>query len=238
MITKENAIEIAANFIGFMKQEMALSKDQVKKLMGEPVYDFNPNVGFTWEFNGTLGTVAVSESSGEVVTYIDSIVLRGTEIRISETDAEREMRSFLATVYQQFNTINFKLVKMESTPSCFNFTFEQVKLDGEQSIFTNFVMISVCGDKPRVTSFDRSSLSFVRRVPPKLSRAEAQSIIQSLIRPGGKVTFMDLFEQPTDHASKAVTVWAGTVEYNVGGFKSLDMILINADTGDQVVLEK
>ncbi|MEN6320464.1 MAG: hypothetical protein ABFD82_17135 [Syntrophaceae bacterium] len=238
MITKENAIEIAANFIGFIKKEMALSKEQIKKLLGIPAYDFNPNVGFAWEFNGSLGTVAIAESSGEVVTYIDSNVLGGAEIRISETDAESEMHHFLANVYRQFNTINFKLVKKESTPSCFNFTFEQMKLSGEQSIFTNFVTISVCGDKPRVISFDRSSLAFIRRVPPKLSRDEAQSIIQRLIRPGGKITAMDLFEQPIDHATRAVTVWAGTVEYNVGGLESLDLILINADTGDQVILEK
>jgi hypothetical protein len=234
----ENAIEIAVNFIGFAREDLASSEEQIEKLLGTPTHDFNPNVGYAWEFNGSLGTVAICESSGEVVTYIDSNEPGGAGDRISETAAEREMRRFLAEVYPQFDKTNFKLARKDRTPGGFDFIFEQEKRIGEQSIFKNFVTITVCGPKPRVRSFDRSSLSFVRTTPPKLTREQARSIVQRLIRPGGKITALELSEQPVDHASKAVTVWAGTVETSVGGFESLDLILINADTGDRVNLEE
>jgi len=125
----------------------------------------------------------------------------------------------------------------EESDGRFDFTFEQIRLPGEVSIYVNSVAVSVRADTPLVASFDRSALNFVRRDPPKLSAEEARRIVQRIVGPEARITAIDLFEHPVGDLSRAVTVWAASIEKNVGGFEDLDMILINADTGERVPLQ-
>jgi hypothetical protein len=61
--------------------------------------------------------------------------------------------------------------------------------------------------------------------------------MEALIDKASRLTALDLLEQPIGDYLRAITVWAGTVERTVGGIEELDMILLNADTGERVALE-
>lgn len=238
MITQDTAIRNATFFIGFVKMHLGLSDLQIGQLLGKPIEDFNPNVGNTWEYNSSLGTVVISQMTGDVVSYFDSEDLEGITTIISMDDAEKALHHFLATVYDSFDEGRFNLVRKENFEGRYEFEFDQKLLFGEHSIFYNYMVASVRGDIPRVVVFDRSALNFVRTTPPKLDREAAKRILQSLINEGGKIIQLDLFEQPVNEASSAVTVWAASVKYNTGGLESLEMIAINADTGAEVAMDE
>ncbi|MDH5217654.1 MAG: hypothetical protein OEX19_08155 [Gammaproteobacteria bacterium] len=231
MITQEFALQNAVSFIESIKKHLGLSHAQIAQMFDPPIEEFNPTVGMTWEFESNIGTVAIAQANGDIISYLDADDLENIEKLISVDDAEKAVRRFLAKFYNNFDDNKFDLTRKEFKDGRFEFEFTQKKLAGEQSIFTNFVSIEVRGDTPRIVSFDRSALDFVRTKPLIISRDEAMKRMQSLVRTGGKLTTLSVYEQPVKEATSAVTVWAGTVEYNIDGIVSLDLIMIDADTG-------
>jgi len=234
LITQNMALQAAVEFIGFTKEHLGLSPAQISQLLGSPIQDFNPNVGMTWEYNSKLGTVAVSQSTGEIVTYFDSDDLDGIETKISMDEAVKELRRFVAVVYTYFNESRFVLVKKENKNGNYEFEFEQKAITGEYSIFHNFLALSVRSDIPRVVMLDRSALNFIRTTPPTIDKNKALRLFQERINEGGNITEIHLFEKPSNGTTEAITVWAASVEYKIDGLESLEMIFVNADTGISV----
>jgi hypothetical protein len=236
-ITLEQARLAAATFLQLLKPGRGITAAQVATLFPRVMEDVHPRVGRVWEMSGAGGMVAVDASSGAIVSYSNGDDVEEAEGRITLADAETAMRTFLRVAYPQFDEKRFKLEERAESDGRFDFTFEQIRLPGEVSIYTNSVAVSVRADKPLVTSFDRSALNFIRRTPTRLNAEDARRIVQGIVGPRARITAIDLFEHPAADLSRAVTVWAASVEKNVAGFDDLEMILLNADTGERVPLQ-
>jgi hypothetical protein len=237
-VTEDQAREAAAKFLRIVKPDLEIAADGLRDAFPTVTQDTNPRVGLVWEMTGPPGMVAVAATTGEVVSWSDGDDLDGIETRITLDEAERSMRAFLRAAYPQFDERRFELEEREESEGRFNFGFEQVRLPDEVSIYHNSVAVSLRADKPRVVSYDRSALAFVRREPTRLSAADARRIVREIVGPQTKITKLDLFEHPVGDLTRAVTVWAASVLQNVGGLEDLDMILINADTGERVPFEQ
>jgi len=237
-ITLEQARLAAATFMELVKPGRHMTAQQIATLFPTATQDLHPRVGRVWEMSGEHGLVAVDASSGAIVSYSGDDDLEGVEKRITLAEAETAMRAFLRSAFPQFDEKRFTLEKPEESDGRFDFTFEQIRLPGEVSIYQNSVDVTVRADTPLVISFDRSALNFVRREPTRLSAADARRIVQNIVGPEKEIIAVDLFEHPVADLSRAVTVWGASVSSNVGGFEELDMILINADTGERVPFEQ
>ena len=111
--TQENALQIAVDFVDYIKKHLGLSRTQIAQVLGAPTQDMNPNVGNTWEFNCKLGTVVVSESGGEIISYFDSDDLEGIVTSMSEEEAQEALMQFLGDVYADFDENRFDLVEKD-----------------------------------------------------------------------------------------------------------------------------
>ena len=237
-LSLHEAKELTAKFLAFVRSDSEFTSQELRDTLTQGEKGFDPSVGAMWEFSGSLGVVGVAVATGEIVSFQAADELEDLASKVSLPQAKQKMKEFLREVYPQFDETRFELVESEESDGRFHFSLEQIRLPNEVSIFHNYIAVSLCADEPQVVSFDRSALTFIRVRPPVLGEKKAKTIIQEIVGPAGRMTELNIREQPLADLSGAVTVWAASVLYEYGGIESLEMVMINADTGEQVVIEE
>jgi hypothetical protein len=233
-VTPEQAVEAAARFIGLVRPDLDRTPQEVRASFADVQEDHDPTVGPVWELSGSLGLVGVAAATGEVVSYNDLDEAQGGDPRLTMEEAENVALRFLRIAHPRFSDERFRVIDRREGDGRFDFSLEQVRVPPEVSIYANVIDVAVRSDTPRVVSYGRTALAFVRTDPPRLSEADARQRVREIVGPDARITAMDLQEQPTDDLSRAVTVWAASVVRNHGGIETLDLVLIDADTGSRV----
>lgn len=233
-VTPEQAVDAAVEFMRRVRPDLDQTPQQVRASFTDIQEDHDPSVGRVWELSGSLGLVGVAAATGEVVSYSDSEEVHGVEPRLTMDEAENAALRFLRVAHPRYSEERFRITDRREGDGRFDFSLEQVRVLPEVSIYPNAIDVAVRADTPRVVSYGRTALAFARTDPPRLSEADARRLVREIVGPDARITAMDLQEQPIDDLSRAVTVWAASVVLNQGGIETLDLVLIDADSGSRV----
>ena len=237
MVSAEQAKKGVGEFLTIIGRDAGFDRGRIEGLLGAAVSKESPNVGPMWSFESPFGSFWVSQRSGEVVRYAVNEAEPGPVDDLSPEVAEAEAVRFIRTVYKDFDRRNFKLGSRDADETGIEFEFEELPRESETSIFSNFIRV-VVSPPGKVTRYSCSNLPFKRTTPQRISEVEARRIVTGIVGArNGVIEQLQLVEEPVDGASRSITVWSAFVLYRIDGDEEMERIVINADTGERVVLE-
>jgi hypothetical protein len=203
------------------------SKAEIFSLLEGPTTRRHPNLGQLFIFESPLGEFWVCGATGKLFSF-------SAPERFSAAEAQDYVLNFLRRHIEDFENRRFKQIKAEmDDPFWEEEWLEEPRFDDEISIFKNWVVISVNLDTRRVHYFNSSNLRLVRKEKVALNELEASKMILDRF-PEGKIEDLELMEHTTNGGQTVITIWSATVNPDGDPESPLQIVSLNADTGEVV----
>jgi hypothetical protein len=187
----------------------------------------HPNLGHLYVYKGPFGEFWVSCNNGDIITY-------SVPNRFTATEAQEYAKAFLNEQIEDFDKRNFVQVDAEmDDPLWEEEWIEKPQRPKEVSIFQNWAVIQVHLDTRRVHYFNASNLRLVRTTQPKINEQTARQIILRQF-PEGEILELELMEHTTDGGKSVITIWNASIKPDDEEDTPMELLSINADTGDVV----
>jgi hypothetical protein len=188
----------------------------------------HPNLGAFHVFGSTFGEFWVSER--------EAVIGYRAPGRMTASEAQHAAKEVLRQEVEDFGLRNFTQQEAGFVDPIWKEEWKEQPRPGEVSIFENWAQVQINVETRKLHYFQCSDVQHVRLEPPVLDEDAASGVLKRHRRLA-VVDSMNLMEHTDDGGHTWTTIW--NVIYMPGGDPSspLEIIAIDADTGDIVDIE-
>jgi hypothetical protein len=199
--------------------------------LGSPTHGSHALVGALRTFQTGYGRFTLTDRND--VYLFEAPPLQAREMPSDEAESEQIALAFARNVEPELDR-RFKRIPASHVPPSYNYSFMQVPVAPETSVYPNMIDLRVDARVAAVTRYSQTDLRFVRTTPPAIDEAAARARILALSGGQGVVDELSLSEDPRDHATRSETIWYGIV-LRQGGPMGIEReeVVIHADTGQR-----
>ena len=201
-----------------------LSREEFDNSIHNVTVDSHPNLGEYYVYETIYGEFWINIGKKQILKY-------SKPPRFTVPEAKEYVEKYLESHVPDFKDRNFVQERSELEEPYWIEEYTEKPRGSEVSIFENWITISVNLDARGLQNFNFSDVRLVRQIPPKITESEVQNIIQQKY-PQGQIKELHLMEYTTDGGKSSRTIWNATVLPDDDLESALDLITIDADSGE------